>query len=133
MYDRNDNRMIAPAMSCTDVDEAYFDELAARGKVVADDVRTHAVTSRHFETYFRAQDIRSFLAVACSLNGRICGAFTCSSIGATIAWSGNQISIVSKIGARATVSLADQFPAASHIVSSSASVEHLADKFEWGC
>lgn len=133
MFDRRDDRMIPAATDWVDLDEAYFAELASRGKVVAADVQTHPVTARHFEAYFRQQDIRSFLAVACSLNGRVCGAFTCAEIGSVMNWSGGQVRILSMLGARATVSLADQFSGAGHIVIRADADKREEDGPELGC
>lgn len=110
IYDRDEGRVLQVADEFEHKSGTYFAELERVGHVMANDVRTHPATSGFYEDNLRANDVRSLMAAAFSLNGHLFGAFTCTQVGEPMNWSIRQLAMLSKIGSKATLALAGASP-----------------------
>ena len=106
MYDRNAGTMVNVEDRQQDSSAAYFRALEDTGHVLANDASTHPATQAFYERGLEPQGVQSLMAAAFSLNGKLFGAFTCSQVGERVAWSIRQLSILTRIGSRATLALA---------------------------
>lgn len=105
MYDSVRDRMAAVPPERDERVAEYFDALARDGHVMARDTQTHPSTRGFFADSLRKQGVQSLLAVAFSANGVLYGAFTCSSVDHTMAWTPHQLITLKRIGAKASMAL----------------------------
>jgi GAF domain-containing protein len=110
MYDRKLDCMVQVADRLPEESVTYFAALAADGNVVAVDAENHPATRGFFDSGLRPHGVVSLMSVAFSLNGQLFGAFTCSQVGEPVKWTARQLSILTRIGSRATLSLASMSP-----------------------
>jgi hypothetical protein len=110
MYDRVKGKMVEVQDRSEFGARAYFDELERVGHVVARDARSHPATKTFFEGRLSDRGVRSLMAASFSLNGQMFGAFTCTQVDETMNWSIRQLSILTRIGSRATLALASASP-----------------------
>jgi hypothetical protein len=110
MYDQRTARMVDVADRSEEGAHAYFAELERVGHVVARDARSHPATQSFFAGRLGDRGVRSLMAASFSLNGRLFGAFTCTQVDETMNWSIRQLSILTRIGSRATLALASSSP-----------------------
>lgn len=107
MYDALHDRMtLVPDEDGPSVAD-YFLTLEQKGHVLATDARAHFATAGFFDKWLRANDVRSLLAAAFSVNGRLYGAFTCTQVGTEMEWSRQQLAVLRVIGSRASIALAN--------------------------
>lgn len=106
MYDRSAGNMVSVDDRQQDSSAAYFRALQESGHVLANDARTHPATKAFYERGLKPYGVQSLMAAAFSLNGKLFGAFTCSQVGERAVWSIRQLSILTRIGSRATLALA---------------------------
>jgi GAF domain-containing protein len=106
IYDRNADRMTRVPDEIKQAVGAYFDALEQVGHVVAVDALTHPATTGLFSHHANVNDVRSLLAAAFSMNGRLFGAFTCSQVHRQMNWSQSQLTTLKRIGTRASLALA---------------------------
>jgi GAF domain-containing protein len=106
VYDRINDRVVQVADESEERSGPYFRELERSGHVLANDARTHPATRSFFEDHLQSTGVRSLMAAAFSLNGRLFGAFTCTQVAEPMAWSQRQLAMLTKIGSRATLALA---------------------------
>jgi GAF domain-containing protein len=105
VYDRNRARVTYVPDERRAVVDAYFDVLERTGHVLAADVYTHPVTARLFDPASNVNDVRSLMAAAFAINGRLFGAFTCSQAHRTMEWTQAQLAMLKRIGGRASLAL----------------------------
>jgi len=107
IYDAVRNRMtMAPNETSRQVG-AYFSALEQRGHVIAVDACSHPATAGFFsEGLLAANNVRSLMASAFSINGRLFGAFTCTQIERTMSWTPTQLMTLKRIGTRVSLALA---------------------------
>jgi len=107
MFDRARARSTnVPAESGPQV-ATYFAALENSGFVVADDARGHPATAGFFEDHLNVSGVRSLLAVAFSVNGRLYGAFTCTQVGGTSKWTHQQLAALRAIAGRVSLAIAN--------------------------
>jgi GAF domain-containing protein len=107
MFDRARGRLTrVPSESGPQV-ATYFAALENAGFVVADDARGHPATAGFFEDHLGVSGVRSLLAVAFSVNGRRLGAFTCTQVGGTLAWTPQQLAGLRAIAGRVSLAIAN--------------------------
>jgi len=107
MYDAvNDRAAEVPDEEGPQVAE-YFLALEKTGHVMATDAQKHFATAGFFEKKLQANDVRSLLAAAFSINGRLYGAFTCTQVGSEMEWSRQQLSALRAMGSRVSLALAN--------------------------
>jgi GAF domain-containing protein len=105
LYDRGRNVMVsAPDMAEEDVG-SYIEALLRDGSIVAPDARTHPATHACLKHYLDPNDIHSLLEVGFSVNGVMCGTFSCEQIGGPQAWTQRQLQLLRYIGSRASLAL----------------------------
>jgi GAF domain-containing protein len=85
----------------------YFLALEQTGQVVAADARVHFATAGFFEQWLEANGVKSLLAAAFSVNGKLYGAFTCAQVGSQMEWSRSQLALLRQIGSRLSLALAN--------------------------
>ena len=110
MYDAGADRMVQVSDRLQDDSAAYFEALRTVGNVVAIDAKNHPATSSFFDTGLRRHGIVSLMSAAFSLNGVLLGAFTCSQVGEPAQWTARHLATLTRIGARATLTLAAASP-----------------------
>ena len=107
MYDATRDRMtLVPDEEGPSVSE-YFLALEQTGHVIATDARKHFATSGFFEKWLQSNNVKSLLAAAFSVNGRLYGAFTCTQVGSEMEWSRQQLTALRTIGSRVSLALAN--------------------------
>ena len=107
IYDRSKNRMtLAPNETSRQVG-AYFAALEQTGHVLAVEARSHPATAGFFSEQLSVNGVRSLLASAFSINGRLFGAFTCTQVDRTMNWTPFQLALLKRIGARVSLALAN--------------------------
>jgi GAF domain-containing protein len=106
IYDRGANRMTRVPDEVRHLVGAYFEALEQTGHVVAVDALTHPSTAGLFSQHANVNDVRSLLAAAFSVNGRLFGAFTCSNTREPMNWTRAQLATLKRMGARASLALA---------------------------
>lgn len=110
MYDGIGDRMCSVADETESDARPYFAELESAGHVLANDARNHPATRDFFQNHLNANGVRSLMAAAFALNGKLFGAFTCTQVGEPMAWAPRQLVTLTKIGTRATLALAAASP-----------------------
>ena len=85
----------------------YFLALEQTGHVMATDARAHFATAGFFERFLEANHVKSLLAAAFSVNGRLYGAFTCTQVGTEKEWSRADLASLRVIGSRVSLALAN--------------------------
>jgi GAF domain-containing protein len=85
----------------------YFLALEQTGHVMATDARVHFATAGFFEQWLEPNGVKSLLAAAFSVNGRLYGAFTCAQVGEQMEWNRAQLAMLRQIGARISLALAN--------------------------
>lgn len=107
MYDASRDRLTrVPDEEGAPVAE-YFLALEQTGHAIATDARTHSATSGFFDKFLAKNNVKSLLAAAFSINGRLYGAFTCTQVGSEMAWSRQQLAALRLIGSRVSLVLAN--------------------------
>lgn len=107
MYDAARDRMTqVPDEEGPSVAE-YFLALEQTGHVLATDAQAHFATAGFFEKWMQSNNVKSLLAAAFSVNGRLYGAFTCTQVGTEMEWSRQQLTSLRTIGSRVSLALAD--------------------------
>ena len=106
MYDRGSDRLVQVDDRVQADSDAYFETLQTLGSVVAEDARRHPATRDFFSNGLQPHGVVSLMSAAFSLNGELFGAFTCSQVIAPAQWTQRQLSILTRIGSRATLALA---------------------------
>lgn len=107
MFDRTRERLMkVPAESGPQV-ATYFAALENAGFVVADDARGHPATAGFFDDHLGVSGVRSLLAVAFSVNGRLYGAFTCTQVGGTSRWTPRRLAALRAIAGRVSLAIAN--------------------------
>lgn len=107
LYDAvNDRTTRAPDVQGPAVSDYYL-ALERAGHVVATDVTAHFATAGLFEQKLQRNVVRSLLATAFSINGRLYGAFTCTQLGAEVEWSRQQLNALRAVGSRVSLALAN--------------------------
>ena len=107
MYDATRDRMTQVPDEQGPAVADYFLALRQTGHVIATDARAHFATSGLFEKRLAINNVKSLLAAAFSVNGRLYGAFTCTQVGSEMEWSRQQLSALRVIGARVSLALAN--------------------------
>lgn len=85
----------------------YFLALEQTGHVLATDARAHFATSGFFDKWLAGNNVKSLLAAAFSINGRLYGAFTCTQVGSEMEWTRQQLTALRTIGSRVSLALAN--------------------------
>lgn len=85
----------------------YFLALQQTGHVIATDARAHFATAGFFEKWLNTNNVKSLLAAAFSINGRLYGAFTCTQVGSEMEWDRQQLASLRLIGSRVSLALAN--------------------------
>jgi hypothetical protein len=85
----------------------YFLALEQTGHVIATDARVHFATAGFFDQWLDPNGVKSLLAAAFSVNGRLYGAFTCAQVGSQMEWSRAQLATLRQIGSRISLPLAN--------------------------
>ena len=85
----------------------YFLALEQTGHVMATDARAHFATAGFFEHFLETNHVKSLLAAAFSVNGRLYGAFTCTQVGSEKEWSRLDLASLRVIGSRVSLALAN--------------------------
>ena len=107
MYDATRDRMThVPDEEGPSVAD-YFMALEQTGHVTATDARTHFATRGFFGQGLDVNNVKSLLAAAVSVNGRLYGAFTCTQVGSEQEWSRQQLASLRLIGSRVSLALAN--------------------------
>jgi GAF domain-containing protein len=106
IYDRNRDRMAQVPNESSQQVGAYFEALERTGYVLAVDARTHPATAGFFSDQLSINGVRSLLASSFSVNGSLFGAFTCTQVQETKAWTPGDLAKLKRIGARASLALA---------------------------
>jgi GAF domain-containing protein len=105
LYDRGRDVMLrAPDLYQVDVG-VYIDELLREGFILAPDARTHPATAICNASYLIPNDIHSVLEVGFSVNGVVCGTFSCEQTGGRQEWTQRQLQLLRHIGSRASLAL----------------------------
>ena len=110
MYDQTVHQIVAASDRSESGAEAYFEELARKGHVIAHDAQTYPATRGFFERKAPGRTVRSLMAASFALNGELFGALTCTQLETPVHWSPIQFAMLSRIGARATLALASISP-----------------------
>ncbi|MEP6874897.1 MAG: GAF domain-containing protein [Burkholderiales bacterium] len=110
MYDRASEQMVQVEDRLQEDSGAYFSALQEAGNVVAIDAKSHPATRGFYEDGLRPQGVVSLMSAAFSLNGELFGAFTCSQVSEPARWTARQLTILTRIGSRATLALASASP-----------------------
>jgi hypothetical protein len=110
IYDRAQGRMLKVEDRTELSAGPYFDELERMHHVMAHDARSHPATREFFDGSFADRGLVSLMAAAFSLNGRLFGAITCTQLHEPMAWSIRQLGILTRIGSRVTLALANSSP-----------------------
>jgi GAF domain-containing protein len=113
IYDRIADRMTRVPDEVRHLVGAYFEALEKAGHVVAVDAVTHPATAGLFSQHANPNAVRSLLAAAFSVNGRLFGAFTCSNTREPMNWTRAQLATLKRMGARASLALAGPAQASS--------------------
>jgi GAF domain-containing protein len=107
MYDATRDRMTqVPDEEGPPVAE-YFLALEQTGHVMATDARAHFATAGFFGRFLEANHVKSLLAAAFSVNGRLYGAFTCTQVGTEKEWTRPELASLRVIGSRVSLALAN--------------------------
>ena len=107
IYDSGKGRMaLAPAETSGQVG-AYFAALEQTGHVLAVEAGSHPATAGFFNEKLSAYGVRSLMASAFSVNGRLFGAFTCTEVDRTMNWTPAQLAMLKRIGTRISLALAN--------------------------
>lgn len=85
----------------------YFLALEQTGHVIAADAAEHFATSGFFSKWLQGNNVKSLLAAAFSVNGRLYGALTCTQVGVTMEWNLKQLGALRTIGTRTSLALAN--------------------------
>ena len=85
----------------------YFLALEQTGHVLATDASAHFATAGFFGRWLANNNVKSLLAAAFSVNGRLYGAFTCTQVGSEMEWSRQQLASLRMIGSRVSLALAN--------------------------
>ena len=104
MYDAVNQRMVHVPDETNEVG-AYFRALDEYGYVMASNAQQHPATAGFFAKRLGARGVRSLLALAFSVNGKVFGAFTCTQVGEKMEWSGKQLAALRLIGGPASLAL----------------------------
>lgn len=105
VYDAATDAMVCvPEMTGEDV-TPYFEALLHDGSVLAADCRTHPATIGFARDYLLPENVHSLLDVSFSVNGVLYGCFSCEQVGATQAWTPQQLTLLRQITARASLAL----------------------------
>jgi GAF domain-containing protein len=107
MYDAVHQRMTQVPDERGPAVEEYLLALEHTGHVLATDARAHFATAGFFADRLRANGVRSLLAAAFSVNGRLYGGFTCTQVGSEMEWTRGQLAVLRLIGSRVSLALAD--------------------------
>ncbi len=107
MYDATRERMTRVPDEFGEAVAAYFLALEQTGHVIATDVGAHFATAGFFEKQLAKNNVKSLLAAAFSINGRLYGAFTCAQVGSEMEWSRQQLAALRAIGSRVSLALAN--------------------------
>lgn len=111
IYDRVNRRMTSARDETESHVQAYFEALEQIGHVLAPNARVHPATAGFFADQLGSNGVRSLLASSFSFNGQLLGAFTCTEVEGTAYWTTAQLTILKRIGARASLALAQAWPA----------------------
>lgn len=85
----------------------YFLALEQTGHVIATDACMHFATAAFFERRLQTNQVKSLLAAAFSVNGKLYGAFTCTQVLREREWSRQELASLRLIGARVSLALAN--------------------------
>lgn len=85
----------------------YFLALEKTGHVIATDARAHFATAGFFGRLLEGNHVKSLMAAAFSVNGRLYGAFTCTQVGSEKEWSRQDLASLRTIGSRVSLALAN--------------------------
>jgi len=85
----------------------YFLALERTGHVIATDACAHFATAGFFATGLAGNNVKSLLAAAFSVNGRLYGTFTCTQVDREMEWSRQQLGALRMIGSRVSIALAN--------------------------
>ena len=110
MFDSVKNQMRRVPDESEERSGPYFLALDEFGHVLAPDARSHPATRSFFVGRPDGAGVRSLMAAAFSLNGKLYGALTCTQIGEPMTWTLQQLTMLRQIGARATLALAGASP-----------------------
>ena len=105
MYDAMRDRSVEVSDEGGPQVSAYFDALTNDGHVLAFDARTHSATAGFFDSKLSGNDVRSLMAASFGVNGKLLGAYTCTQVGRTMAWTPRQLAVLKEIGARSSLAL----------------------------
>ena len=105
MYDATHERWVEVSDESGPQVAAYFDALAGEGEVLAQDARTHPATAGFFEQKLRGNHVQSLMAASFGVNGKLFGAYTCTQVGAPMAWTRRQLTALKAIGSRSSLAL----------------------------
>jgi len=107
MYDRVRGRSTV----VSDVNSAqaipFYKTLATSGYVVANDALNHPTTRLFFEQKLTQLNVRSLVAAAFSVNGRLYGAFSCTQIDEPRRWTQMEVLLLKRLGANASLVLSE--------------------------
>lgn len=107
MYDATRDRMAEVPDEAGPPVAEYFLALEQTGHVMAADAQAHFATSGFFDRFLKTNNVKSLLAAAFSINGRLYGAFTCTQVGGEMEWSRQQLTALRAIGSRVSLALAN--------------------------
>ena len=105
LFDADMGRMTQVADETGDSVHRYFEALRRDGHVVANDAQTHPATAGFFNKSLRSLRVCSLMTACFSVNGELFGAFTCTQVERPVTWSSAQLSMLKRIGARASLAL----------------------------
>ncbi len=107
LFDSDSGRMtrVPDEIGCQVSD--YFEALRRDGHVLANDAQTHPATAGFFNKSLRSSRVCSLMTACFSVNGELFGAFTCTQVGHPVEWSSAQLAMLKRIGARASLALAN--------------------------
>lgn len=106
LYDTGSDRTTVLPDETNDEVGPYFAALEESGFIVANDASTHPATAGLFRRRLCASGVRSLMAASFSVNGQLFGAFTCTQTGSPAAWTSIQLSMLLRLGGRASLALA---------------------------
>lgn len=105
MYDREHGRStVVPEIRGGDATD-FFEALATSGHVIANNAPTHPTTRVFFEKKLTRLNVKSLVAAAFSVNGRLYGAFSCTQIDQPRQWTQMDVLMMKRIGANASLVL----------------------------
>jgi GAF domain-containing protein len=105
LYDRQRDEMVSAPDKRRNEVAPYMDQLLREGAIVAPDARVHPATAGCLDQYLLPNDIHSMLEVGFSVNGVMCGTFSCEQTGGRQDWTQRQLQLLRHIGSRASLAL----------------------------